>query len=408
MVAFFSDWCLEVAGEPVGLETVDPPTLWRLLAQFYCEARPAKPQPGNPSGHLYHRNTLINIRAGINRKLADLKRNIDVVRDKEFKYANGMLDGLLKKRASQGLAQYTQHHEPLEDKDQEKISTYLLGAHSSPVVLRQAVWYSLSLQFVSRGLEFHHQLRRDSFVFQSDGTGEYVTISCDTKQKNYQGGLRSSEAPSGQRMYATGGQNCPVALLKLLISKTDPNATQIFNQYRKEAVQYPLTQDVWFTDSGLSKRTFSNFLRDMCKAAGVTKRYTPHCLRTTAIRHLREQGFDRGDITFMSQHKSESSLKSYTMFASTKQKKSLSSTLSSITNRDQTHGTHETRALQPLVDVTNHATPTSGNPSVVPVSSASGNPITMNVNTNRQFMSTPGFFTSSSFTGCTFNFNSGQ
>ncbi|KAL5007571.1 hypothetical protein ScPMuIL_016377 [Solemya velum] len=186
-VKLLQDWCLEVAGEPVGLETVDPPTLGRLLAQFYCEARPAKPQPGNPSGHLYHRNTLINIRAGINRKLADLNRNIDVVRDKEFKYANGMLDGLLKKRASQGLAQYTQHHEPLEDEDQEKISTYLLGAHSSPVVLRQAVWYSLSLQFVSRGLEFHHQLRRDSFVFQSDGTGEYVTISCDTKQKNYQG-----------------------------------------------------------------------------------------------------------------------------------------------------------------------------------------------------------------------------
>ncbi|KAL5013092.1 hypothetical protein ScPMuIL_011643 [Solemya velum] len=58
-VKLLQDWCLEVAGEPVGLETVDPPTLGRLLAQFYCEARPAKPQPGNPSGHLYHRNTLI-------------------------------------------------------------------------------------------------------------------------------------------------------------------------------------------------------------------------------------------------------------------------------------------------------------------------------------------------------------
>ena len=36
---------------------------------------------------------------------------------------------------------------------------------SNPVILRYRVWYDLSIHFVTRGLEFHQQLSRNSFQF---------------------------------------------------------------------------------------------------------------------------------------------------------------------------------------------------------------------------------------------------
>lgn len=56
---------------------------------------------------LYHKNSLINIRAAINRHLADLKRKVDIVHDLEFKTPNGILVGLFKERTRQGLLKAT-------------------------------------------------------------------------------------------------------------------------------------------------------------------------------------------------------------------------------------------------------------------------------------------------------------
>lgn len=67
----------------------------------------------------------------------------------------------------------------------EKIYQYFQGdAIESPVVLRHAVWYFLVIHFVtgSRGLEFHHQLRIDSF----DGTGEFASPRHETLQDYHQ------------------------------------------------------------------------------------------------------------------------------------------------------------------------------------------------------------------------------
>ncbi|XP_062594066.1 uncharacterized protein LOC134255555 [Saccostrea cucullata] len=73
----FQDWSIERRGEPVDLEAISPSQLNGLLEK-YCEARPLK------DGELYHKNILKKLRGAINRKLADLKRNIDIVKDKDF------------------------------------------------------------------------------------------------------------------------------------------------------------------------------------------------------------------------------------------------------------------------------------------------------------------------------------
>ena len=172
------------------------------------------------------------------------------------------------------------------------------------------MWFNLAIHFVTRGLEFHEQLTIQSFEFKIDETNdkEYVCLTHETKQKNIQGGLESEEAPADKRMYTN---DCPVSSLKLLINKTDPSATALFNHCTKEALSCPDSQVVWFTNKPVKHYQFSRFMADISKNAGCSQIYTAHCLRATAIQALNDAGFELRHIMYMSGHKNESSVRSY-------------------------------------------------------------------------------------------------
>ena len=96
-LSLFSAWCIESLGQHVDLATVSVPDLDQHLRKFYAEAAPR-----NPSGRSkkmseeqsaeYHKNSFKNVRAAINRHMKDIGRDVDIVRDKEFKSSNGMLN----------------------------------------------------------------------------------------------------------------------------------------------------------------------------------------------------------------------------------------------------------------------------------------------------------------------------
>lgn len=335
-ILFPSDWHIQTYNDPLDTGAVSEEAFCQLLRKFYCEASPQTSEArtkklGQNAAKSYHKNTLKNIRSGLNRHLADIGRNIDIVHGANFKPANRTLDGFMKEQTKSGMSRPTEHKPIIVPLDLQKISNYLCNASSNPVILRQCVWFSLGLHFVTRGLEFHHQLRTDSFEFHTDGDDtEYVTLTHETQQKNFQGGLTKQEAPSDRRMYATGKLNCPVAMLRLLISKTDKSATGLFNSCVKEAIVSPASFEMWFTNSPLAKRTYCNFMADICKSSSTSGMYTAHSLRATAIQAMNDQGFEARHIMYMSGHRNESSIKSYCRNPSISQKKQLSTTLSEI------------------------------------------------------------------------------
>ena len=340
----------------------------------------------------YHKNTLKSIRSGLNRHLSDIGRTTDIIRGQLFKPANRTLDGLLKDMTRAGTSRPTQHKAVVEDEDLRKISTYFQESESSPITLRQCVWFNICIHFVSRGLEFHQQLKRDSLDFNFDQEGhEYVTLNHETQQKNFQGGLTNEEAPTDRRMYSTGGKNCPVATLKFFLMKTDPDAEYLFNGCVKEALAKPYQTDLWYGKKALAKRTFSNFMTDISKSSECSRYYTGHCLRATAIKKLNDHGFDARHIMFMSGHRNENSLQSYTRRPSTNRKKALSSTLSTICQPD------DTQSLVPCPGPSS-VTPSSATPSSVSQTSVSQSGVTFPVSG-----SVPTIFESSTFHGCSFN-----
>ncbi|KAL3889755.1 hypothetical protein ACJMK2_002083 [Sinanodonta woodiana] len=131
----------------------------------------------------YHKNSLKNVRAAINRYLKDNGKDIDIVKDKEFKNANSMLNAKLKFNLKSGISRLTQHYQLIALDKLGKINAYL--QKSDPVALRFKIWYLLAIHFVTKGIEFHHQLTTTSLKFEYDKSGmEYITLNHETLQKN--------------------------------------------------------------------------------------------------------------------------------------------------------------------------------------------------------------------------------
>ncbi|CAC5424288.1 unnamed protein product [Mytilus coruscus] len=205
-IGVFNASCSERLQKIVDFNTITEENLNESLRKFYAEAQPKnlnkriQSMPENMA-HEYHKNSLKSVRSAINRHLKDIGRNIDILRDKDFKLANSMLSAKLKFNLCNGLSRPTQHHPIISNSELQKINEFL-STKNNVVALRFKVWYALAIHFVSRGIEFHHQLSKDSIKFVNDEEGrEYLTITHETHQKNYQGGIEdSSEEAEDKRL----------------------------------------------------------------------------------------------------------------------------------------------------------------------------------------------------------------
>ena len=153
----------------IDFQTVSVGSLNDNLRQFYAEAQPkhlskrALKMAENQAQE-YHKNTLKSVRAAINRHVKDIGRTVDIVRDTEFKSGNAMLGAKLKFNLRNALSRPTQYHPVISNQELMQINTYL--SKEDIVALPFRVWYLLAVHFVSRGIEFHHQLSMNSIKFQ--------------------------------------------------------------------------------------------------------------------------------------------------------------------------------------------------------------------------------------------------
>lgn len=143
-----------------------------------------------------------NLREAITRKLADMLKNIDVVKDNEFKSSIGVLNGMLK-NVSWKAHQYQLNTNIWLKKWPRNIINFE-DALNNPIKLRLSVYFNLAIHFLSRNQEFNHQLKLNSFTFRTVEKGEYAMISYEIHTKNNQGGLKNVEMIVVKRMYSTG------------------------------------------------------------------------------------------------------------------------------------------------------------------------------------------------------------
>ena len=103
---------------------------------------------------------------------------------------------------------------PLTEAEEHLWSTGQLGGHSSHA-LNRTTWWNNTIHFGWRGQDEHHRACYGDFHIAKDDQGcEYVEWQVERGMKTRTGAEGKTQRAFNPRMYSTGTERCPVALMK--------------------------------------------------------------------------------------------------------------------------------------------------------------------------------------------------
>ena len=240
--------------------------------------------------------------------------------------SNQMLDAQiinLKRRGKENIT----HKPAIEEAHLKQLKTNGVFSCSSPLSLLRNVWFHVVLYFCRRGREGQRQLKTTSFKFELDAAGrKYASMTHDEVSKNHPGGLNdTSSSEKEARMYETGDQNDGYKALKLYLAKVNSRCSAFF-QYPK--MNAKPEDEVWYDAKPLGVNSLANMMKKISEAAGLSKIYTNHSIRATAITLWSNAGVPNRHIMSISGHRNEQSLAHYNSRPSVSQLHNCSDVLS--------------------------------------------------------------------------------
>ncbi len=231
------------------------------------------------------------------------------MQDREFQKSNNMLCGIIKelKRAGKDTAE---NKEPVSSADLNKLQISGLFSIETPQSLQNKVLFDIMTHFGRRGREGLRSLKPSSFKVATDGDGHrYVAMSYNESDKTHHG-IDSKEKPKAPRMYETKSQvsNCPVKALEKYLSKLNPENECLF---QKPLVKYHKDGPVWYSKVPVGVNQLYNFMPRLSAEAGLSRRYTNHCIRAMVASTLCDAGVSNQGIMSVTGHRNVQSLNSY-------------------------------------------------------------------------------------------------
>ena len=193
-------------------------------------------------------------------------------------------------------------HKPAIEEDHHRQLKAVFSL-SSPLSLLQNVWFHI-------GCEGQRALTSKSFNFAVDAAGrKFATMAHDEASKNHRGGVNDKPSDEKEaRIYETEDQNDGYKALKLYLEKINPNCSAFF-QYPK--ANFSPEDDVWFEQRPLGVNTLANMMKNISKAASISRIYTNHSIRATAITLRSNAGIPNRHTMSISGHRNEPSLAHY-------------------------------------------------------------------------------------------------
>ena len=134
-------------------------------------------------------------------------------------------------------------------------------------------------------------------------------------KKNHQGLGKGGETEE-PRMYEQGGENCPLKSIRTYWSKLHGGCEAFF---QKPNVNFKKTW-FWYVRCPIGKNSIANFMKVISEKAGLSRKYTNHCLRVTAISVVRRNGINDSDIRSVFRHKTTDGTRPYCTWPPDKQR----------------------------------------------------------------------------------------
>jgi len=120
------------------------------------------------------------------------------------------------------------------------------------------------------------------------------------------------------RMYQTEHPNDGYDALRLYFKKLNPECSALF-QYPMRSWKRPKELGVWIENRCLGVNKLGDMMKILSKAANLSKIYTNHSVRATAITLWSDAGLSNRHVMSLSGHRNENSLCSYNTRPSSQQ-----------------------------------------------------------------------------------------
>ena len=120
-------------------------------------------------------------------------------------------------------------------------------------------------------------------------------------------------------------QEIQIATIQKYLNKLNPENENFWQRPKRVFNREML---VWYDNCAVGKNTLNNFMAELSKDAGLSAKYTNHCIRATCITALDQKGVEARHIMSISGHKSENSIRSYSERLSESKKRQISDILS--------------------------------------------------------------------------------
>lgn len=149
------------------------------------------------------------------------------------------------------------------------------------------------------------EMTKETFAISKDGQGrEYVYQKGGEADKNHGPNNSVNDTIGEGLMYAQPkwGDMCPVATYRKYLAKLHTNSPALWQR----ALDWFLPeQELWYSFSPVGIHTLGQFMPRISRQAGLSKVYTNHCIRATAIVTLDECGLEARHIMRLSGHRYE-------------------------------------------------------------------------------------------------------
>ena len=294
-------------------EEADYATLNSVLSKFYAEVR-------QENGEKYKKSSLIAIRHGINRFLQTNHVNgtVDIVHGADFKESKRVFEAVCKELKREGKGGF-EHYPAIEQGDIKKMMDYF--DINDNIKLLEKVFVDIMIYFGRRGRENMRDLKIEDFAATRDGDGNtYIYMVKDELTKNHQNDRNTAEG----RMYARPDDPlCPVKTFMRYKMRRNPLCPAFFQRPKRK-----VRDTVWYDNVPIGHNTLGTMMKNISEKARLSKLYTNHSLRATAVSILDKEHFESRHIMSVTGHKAESSLKTYSGTSDAGTKKLMSDAIS--------------------------------------------------------------------------------
>jgi len=302
----FSQWAT-VRCISESIEVMDAQRLDKVLSQFYAEVK-------KQNGQDYEPDSLRVMQSSIHRYLIEKHCTFNILKDKEFITSRKTLEGKAKMLREQGMGKKRNSSKALDKGEEDILWNYQKLGDFSAISLVRTMWFVCTQHFGLRGVQEHTTMMVNNFSVLHDEAGSKYIEFFEDPTKTRQGGLRPNLRPTNPKMFAVGGDRCPVRLFELYMSKRPVELKNCGRFYLTPKQNVLRTDEIWYSRNPMGKNTISSIMK--CLISGTPlescgKKLTNHSMRKTTVKKLKAANVAESSIIKVTGHTSTKGLNSY-------------------------------------------------------------------------------------------------